>query len=328
MRALLLEKVGQPLRLAEIPKPEPAEDQYLIKVKACAVCRTDLHLYTGELQPPHLPQILGHQIVGVIAARGKKAHALPSGTRVGISWLGSTCGKCLYCKNDQENLCEKAHFTGYDLPGGLAEWTTVKESFAYPLPESYSDTAIAPLLCGGIIGYRAYKKVRSAHTIGFYGFGSAAHLLAQLAANEGKRVIAFTRPGDTKTQQFALSVGAKAACDSDKKSPEILDAAIIFAADGALLPRALEDVRPGGTVICAEIYMSDIPSFSYAHIARERTIHTLSNLRRQDARDFLGAASNLPLQAHTQTFSLEEGQKAIDALLQGKIKGSAVILVD
>lgn len=328
MRAALFESPGSPLKLTEVPRPQPADDQVLLKVRTCAVCRTDVHIFSGELKAPKVPLILGHQIVGIVEKKGKNANRYPIGTRVGVSWLANTCGKCFYCKQDQENLCEHVQFTGLDHPGGFAEYTTVKENFAYPLPDQYNDIEVAPLLCGGIIGYRGYEKVRMGKTIGFFGFGSAAHILCQLAAKEGKNVIAFTRPGDQKTQQFALSLGAKAAYGSDEVPKDILDAAIIFAADGALFPRALAAVRKGGMVVCAEITMSDIPSFPYSHIAGERHVQTLSNLRRKDAEGFLQTAGKLKLHAHTETFSLENTQEALDSILEGKIKGSAVIVID
>lgn len=327
MRAALFETPGKPLKLTEVPRPQPADDQVLLKVVTCGVCRTDVHIYSGDLKTPKVPLILGHQIVGMVEKRGKNANRYPIGTRVGISWLGNTCGKCFYCKQDLENLCEHAQFTGFDMPGGFAEYTTVTESFAYALPDQYSDIEVAPLLCGGIIGYRGYEKVRSAKTIGFFGFGSAAHILCQLAAKEGKNVIAFTRPGDQKTQQFALSLGAKAAYASDEVPNEVLDAAIIFAADGTLFPRALASVRKGGMVVCAEITMSDIPSFPYSCIAGEKHVQTLSNLRRKDAESFLQAAGKIKLHARTQTFPLDHAQEAIDSILHGKITGSAVIVI-
>lgn len=327
MRALVLEKIGQPLQLRELSKPKPEQDEVLIKVSACALCRTDLHIIDGELSPPHLPLILGHQVVGRVEALGPGKTNLKVGDRVGVPWLGKTCGHCEYCAEKRENLCEKAEFTGFHRQGGLAEYCVADSHFVFPLPERYSDVEVAPLLCAGMVGYRSYKMIGNAKRIGFYGFGASAHLLIQIATYQKRSVFAFTRKGDTKNQASALALGAKWAGDSETAPPELLDAAILFAPAGELVPTALRAVKKGGVVVCAEIHMSDIPSFPYEILWGERVLRSVANLTRQDGEELLALAPKIPIKTQYALYKLEEAENAIKDLREGRVEGSAVIQI-
>lgn len=325
MRAMLLSAPGQPLRLAELPVPKPNSEQVLIRIHACAICRTDLHIVDGELTHPKLPLVLGHQIVGTVEAKGSNVKNLHIGERVGVPWLGHTCTHCRYCLSHRENLCDHAQFTGYHLDGGYAEYTVADHRFCFPLHPSYPDLQVAPLLCGGLIGYRAYSMTENAEKIGFYGFGSSAHILIQLARYQGRQVFAFTRPGDREGQDFARQLGATWAGDSNVSPPEPLDAAIIFAPVGKLVPAALRAVVKGGVVVCAGIHMSDIPAFPYEILWEERVLRSVANLTRQDGEEFLAIAPQIPIHTEITAFPLEEANAALDALRRGKITGSAVL---
>lgn len=322
---MVLEQTGGPLRKRELEIELPTAGQVLLKVEACGVCRTDLHVYDGDLKNPKLPLVLGHEIVGRVVAKGTGVD-LANGQRVGVPWLGQTCGQCFYCRDGQENLCENAIFTGYTKDGGYAEYVLANSSYAFALPENYDSAHAAPLLCAGLIGYRSYRMVRSATKIGLYGFGAAAHILAQVAASLGKEVYAFTRPGDQAGQQFALSLGAVWAGGSDTPSPVLLDAAIIFAPAGGLVVEALKNIRPGGSVICAGIHMSDIPSFPYELLWRERSLRSVANLTRQDGEEFLALAAQTPLRTEVQTFPLAQAEQALLAVRQGQVQGAAVLI--
>lgn len=315
------------LRLTELPVPKPNSEQVLIRVHACAVCRTDLHIVDGELTHPKLPLILGHQIVGTIEALGEKVDQFHLGQRVGVPWLGHTCAHCPYCLSGRENLCDYAEFTGYNLDGGYADYTVADHRFCFPLDPSYPDLQAAPLLCGGLIGYRAYNMTGNAEKLGFYGFGSSAHILIQLARYQGRKVFAFTRPGDTVGQEFARQLGANWAGDSDVLPPEPLDAAIIFAPVGKLVPTALRAVAKGGVVVCAGIHMSDIPSFPYSILWEERVLRSVANLTRQDGEEFLTIAPQIPIRTEVNSFPLTQANEALDALRSGKIEGSAVLVM-
>lgn len=328
MRAMVLNKPGQPLQMTELPILIPEPQQVLLKVNVCGVCRTDLHIVDGELARPKLPLILGHQIVGTIIKTGKQANKYALGTRVGVPWLGYTCGCCPYCLARKENLCDRALFTGYDLNGGYAEYAVAEESFCFPIPQSFSDLQAAPLLCAGLIGYRSYRLTENAQKIGFYGFGAAAHILVQLANYQGKQVYAFTRPKDTQGQEFARNLGAVWAGNSEELPPEKLDAAIIFAPVGNLVPTALKAVAKGGIVVCAGIHMSNIPSFPYQILWEERVLRSVANLTRRDGEEFLAIASQVPIQTEVTAFELAQANEALDALRTGKIKGAAVITID
>jgi propanol-preferring alcohol dehydrogenase len=325
MRAMMLEKTGEPLVLQERPVPAPGRGEVLIEVRACAVCRTDLHVIDGELPDPKLPLVIGHEIVGRVARRGEGAARFSAGDRVGVPWLGWTCGECIYCKSGQENLCAKARFTGYTIDGGYAEYTVVDERFCVPIPESYSDIDAAPLLCAGLIGYRSLVRAGDAGRLGIYGFGAAAHIVAQVALHQGRKLYAFTRPGDDRAQQFAKKLGAVWAGGSDQRSPEELDGAIIFAPVGALVPAALAAVRRGGTVVCGGIHMSDIPSFPYELLWGERTVCSVANLTRRDAAEFMKIAPEVPVRTTTQPFPLEQANQALDRLRNGQLEGAAVL---
>lgn len=327
MRAIQIERLGV-LRAVELPEPSPGPGEILVRVHACGVCRTDLHLLDGEVEIPHPPIVPGHQIVGTVIARGEQTtdgQALQLGARVGIPWLGWTCGRCRYCLSGRENLCDRARFTGRDINGGYAELTLADERFCFALPDSFSDLQLAPLLCAGLIGYRALKMTGEAERLGLYGFGSSAHIIAQVARSEGRRVFAFTRPGDQATQDFALTLGAEWAGDSLTTPPEQLDAAIIFASAGQLVPQALRVLAKGGTVVCAGIHMTDIPSFPYDTLWGERTIRSVANLTRQDAREFLELAPRVPVHTNTRTYPLADAARALDDLRAGNFQGSAVI---
>jgi alcohol dehydrogenase, propanol-preferring len=326
MRAMLLTSAGQPLVRSDVSVPKPASGQVLVRVAACAVCRTDLHVVDGELPNPKLPLIPGHEIVGHIEQVGENVENFKVGERVGIPWLGWTCGKCKYCRSDRENLCERAQFTGYTIDGGYAEYTVAYARFCFRIPEAYDDVSAAPLLCAGLIGYRSLGKTGEAKRLGIYGFGAAAHIITQVARYQGREVFAFTRPGDVAAQNFARQLGAAWAGGSDQTPPEKLDAAIIFAPIGALVPSALRALEPGGTVVCGGIHMSDIPSFPYRNLWEERTICSVANLTRQDGDQFLELARQVPIRTETQIFALDEANEALAALRSGKLSGAAVLI--
>ncbi|MBH8551211.1 zinc-dependent alcohol dehydrogenase family protein [Nostocaceae cyanobacterium CENA357] len=328
MRAMILSAPRQPLRLVELPMPKPNFGQVLIRVHACAICRTDLHIVDGELTHPKLPLVLGHQIVGTIEAIADGVDKFSVGQRVGVPWLGHTCDRCRYCLSGRENLCDYAEFTGYNLDGGYAEYTVADHRFCFPLDPSYPDLQAAPLLCGGLIGYRAYSMTGDAQTLGFYGFGSSAHILIQLACHQKRQVFAFTRSGDVQGQEFARQLGAVWAGDSDVLPPEPLDAAIIFAPVGKLVPTALRAVAKGGVVVCAGIHMSEIPAFPYEILWEERVLRSVANLTRQDGEEFLALAPQIPIHTEINAFPLTQANEALDALRSGKIEGSAVLVVD
>jgi propanol-preferring alcohol dehydrogenase len=328
MRAMMLEAPGKPLRLTDVPQPQPGPEQVLIKVNACAVCRTDLHVVDGELSEPTLPLIPGHQIVGTVIATGTQVTTLQLGGRVGVPWLGWTCGTCLHCREGRENLCDEARFTGYQLNGGFAEYTVADVRYCFPLPEGYPDLQAAPLLCAGLIGYRAFRMAGSGRRLGFYGFGAAAHILIQVARHEGREVYAFTRAGDREGQEFAMRLGAVWAGGSEEAPPVKLDAAILFAPVGELVPAGLRAVIKGGTVVCAGIYMSDIPQFPYSILWEERVVRSVANLTRRDGEEFLALAPTVPVRTEVTPFALERTNEALDALRSGEIEGAAVVVVE
>lgn len=328
MWGMVLNKVGQPLKLTELPIPEPQPDQVLLKVHVCGVCRTDLHIIDGELEKPNLPLILGHQIVGTVVKNGTQTTKYPVGTRIGVPWLGHTCNCCRYCLAGKENLCSRALFTGYNLNGGYAEYAVADESFCFPIPDGFPDLQAAPLLCAGLIGYRSYRMSENAQKIGFYGFGAAAHILIQVANYQNKQVYAFTRSGDTNRQEFARSLGAVWAGGSEELPPEELDATIIFAPIGKLVPAALKAVAKGGIVVCAGIHMSDIPSFPYRILWEERVLRSVANLTRRDAEEFLTLAPQVPIQTEVTAFPLSEANQALNALRTGQIKGAVVLILE
>jgi propanol-preferring alcohol dehydrogenase len=313
---MLLDAPGRPLRLAEIPEPEPCADELLLRVRACAVCRTDLHIVDGELTRPKLPLVLGHMIV---------ADVVDDGRRIGVPWLGWTDGTCRYCRADLENLCDGAQFTGYDRDGGFAEYTVADERFCFSLPDDYDDLDVAPLLCSGLIGYRALRFTGEAERVGFYGFGASAHIIVQVARHQGRRVFAFTRPSDGEGQSFARELGVEWAGGSDESPPEELDAAIIFAPVGALIPTALKAVRKAGVVVCAGIHMSDIPELPYELLWGERIVRSVANLTRRDGEEFLALAPQVPVRVQVKSFALEEANEAIEHLRRGEVHGSAVL---
>ncbi len=326
MKAQILRKIKTPLTLEDWPKPIPGEDEILLKVRTCGICRTDLHIIDGELPEPQLPLILGHQIVGIVKEFGTGVTNFKIGERVGVPWLGGSCQKCHYCKTERENLCDEPTFTGYQKNGGYAEYVTARAEYCFPIPDNYSDLHAAPLLCAGLIGYRAYKMTKGAQGIGFYGFGTAAHILAQLAIAEKKNVFAFTRPEDEQTQEFAKSLGAVWAGGSDEILKDRLDAAIIFAASGELIPLALKNLRKGGIVVTAEIHMSDIPSFPYDILWNERSICSVANLTRADGWEFLEKAANIQITTNVKEFPLEKANDAIEYLRRNKIRRSGAVL--
>lgn len=326
MRAMLFEQAGQPLRLVERSVPAPQAGELQIKVNACGVCRTDLHVVDGDLHEPTLPLIPGHQIVGRVSKLGADVQQFAVTQRVGVPWLGGSCGACRYCVNGQENLCDSAIYTGYQRDGGFAEYTVADAKFCFPIPESYEDNAAAPLLCAGLIGHRAYRMAGDAETIGFYGFGAAAHILIQVATHQGRSVHAITRRGDTAAQHFARQLGAHWTGDADQVSPESLDAVIIFAPAGELLPKALQAVRKGGRVICAGIHMSDIPSFPYAWLWGERSIRSVANLTRRDGELFLPLAASIPVETEVHIYPLEQANQALEDLRAGSFTGAAVVV--
>jgi len=328
MRAMIFEEVGQPLRQAELPVPRPGRGQLLIKVRACAVCRTDLHIVDGELNNPKLPLIPGHEIVGTVAENGVGVERFHVSDRVGIPWVGWTCGECEYCRTGRENLCTHAKFTGYTLDGGYAEYMLADERFCFPIPESYKDADAAPLLCAGLIGYRSLVKAGQGRRLGIYGFGAAAHIVAQVARYQEREIYAFTRPGDEEARKFALGLGAVWAGGSNELPPVKLDAAIIFAPVGELVPQALRAIDKGGTVVCGGIHMSDIPSFPYDILWPERSLCSVANLTRRDGEEFLAIAPKVPVRTETQTFVLEEANEALNRLRSGTIQGAAVLLTN
>ncbi len=327
MRAMVLERPGQPLVLRDLPVPETGPGHVLLRVHACGVCRTDLHIIDGELPNPKLPLVLGHQIVGEVVRVGAGATRFVPGQRVGVPWLGWTCGECKYCRSGRENLCDRARFTGYTLDGGYAEYTVADERYCFPIPEGYPDLEAAPLLCAGLIGYRALRFAGQAQRIGFYGFGAAAHILTQVAVWQGREVYAFTRPGDHEGQAFARQLGAVWAGGSDELPPEPLEAALIFAPVGALVPQALRALEKGGTVVCAGIHMSDIPAFPYALLWEERVVRSVANLTRQDGEEFLSIAPKVPVRTEVQVYRLEDANRALDDLRAGRVRGAAVLQI-
>jgi alcohol dehydrogenase, propanol-preferring len=346
MRAIVFDGPGKPLRIVERPRPRPAAGELLIRVRACGVCRTDLHLLDGEIDVPHPPRVLGHQIVGTVVeeglagptredlggAVGERAPEQASGiegrigTRVGVPWLGWTCGECEMCRSGRENLCPRARFTGRDIDGGMADHTLADARYCFPIPEGYPDAQAAPLLCAGLIGYRALGMCGDARRLGLYGFGAAAHVIAQVAVWEGRSVFAFTREGDVAAQALARELGACWTGGSQQLPPEPLDAAILFAPVGALVPPALRAVAPGGTVVCAGIHMSDIPSFPYRDLWEERVLRSVANLTLADAKEFLALAPRVPVRTHVTSYALEQANQALDDLREGRFAGAAVLV--
>jgi len=327
MRAMIFEKPGKDLSLLDVATPRPSAEQVLLRLHACAVCRTDLHVIDGELREPKTPLIPGHEIVGSVAAVGTAVTRFKIGDRLGVPWLGWTCGECLFCREGQENLCDRAKFTGYTLDGGYAEYTVADQRFCFPIPDDYSDIEAAPLLCAGLIGYRSLVKAGDGKRLGIYGFGAAAHIVAQVAKYQNREIYAFTRPGDSEAQQFALALGAVWAGSSDELPPVKLDAVIIFAPVGALVPQALKAVRKGGTVVSGGIHMSDIPSFPYAILWEERSICSVANLTRRDGTEFMALAPKVPVRTQVETFALEEANEALQRLRSGTIHGAAVLVI-
>jgi alcohol dehydrogenase, propanol-preferring len=322
MRAIVFEGLGQPLRAVERPVPRAGPGELLLEVKACGVCRTDLHLLDGEVPIQRPPRILGHQIVGIV----RSGSPALDGRRVGVPWLGWTCGECEYCRSGRENLCRRARFTGCDIDGGMAQYTVADERYCFAIPDGYPDTQAAPLLCAGLIGYRALGMCGSALRLGLYGFGAAAHIIAQVARKQGREVYAFTREGDSAAQAFARELGAVWAGHSGQTPPRELDAAIVFAPEGPLVVRALRALAPGGTVVCGGIHMSDIPSFPYSSLWDERTVRSVANLTRRDAEEFLALAPTVPVSTHISSYPLEAAGQALDDLRAGRFTGAAVIV--
>lgn len=329
MKAMVLQAIGQPLAYKELPLPVPASHQVLVKVTACGVCRTDLHIIDGELTSPKLPLIPGHEIIGKVVQAGSDVTTIKEGDSIGIPWLGYTCGKCRYCLRGQENLCSKAGFTGYTIDGGFAEYTVADHRFCFLLPQQFTNPHHTPLLCAGLIGYRSYCMIgEQAENIGIYGFGAAAHLLTQLAISQGKQIFAFTRKGDKAAQQFAARLGARWVGDSSQPAPFPLDAAIIFAPAGELIPKALEDIDKGGVVICGGIHMSDIPSFPYKLLWQERTIRSVANLTRKDGEQFFKQIENISINTETHIYPLSQANEALNDLRSGCIQGAAVLVME
>ena len=326
MTAMMLAHAGSPLCKTDLEIPKPGSGQVLLRIQACAVCRTDLHVVDGELPNPKLPLIPGHEIVGTVAALGEGCTRFRSGDRVGAFWLGWACGKCEFCRARRENLCDRAKFHGYTLDGGYAEYVVVDERFCVPLPGNFSDAQVAPLLCAGVIGYRSLVKCGEAKRLGIYGFGAAAHIIAQVAVAQGREVFAFTRRGDVAAQRFAQMLGAAWAGGSDDPPPKLLDAAIIFAPVGALVPQALRAINKGGTVVCGGIHMSDIPAFPYRILWEERAIVSVANVTRHDAEEFMNLAAKVPLRTEVQTFQLTEANEALSSLREGRLRGAAVLV--
>ena len=328
MRAMVLDQPRQPLQLRNVPKPTLGRGQLLVRISACAVCRTDLHVVDGELPNPKLPLIPGHQIVGRVEEIGEEANSkFHIGDRVGIPWLGWTDGECAYCRSHRENLCDRARFTGYTIDGGYAEYTVADARYCFHLPEQYNDVEAAPLLCAGLIGYRSYRKTGDARRLGIYGFGNAAYLIAQIALYEKRDLFVFTRSGDIATQQAAKKLGAAWAGGSDEMPPDELDAAIIFASVGPLVPMALRALAKGGIVVCGGIHMTDVPSFPYADLWEERVITSVANLTRGDGADFFDLVPRVPVQTKTETFALEQANTALDRFRAGELSGTAVLTI-
>jgi alcohol dehydrogenase, propanol-preferring len=328
MRAMLLNASRTPLQECDVAQPTPAADQLLLKVHACGVCRTDLHVVDGELTEPKLPLVPGHEIVATVVAKGERVDRFAVGDRVGVPWLGYTCGICAYCRAGRENLCLNARFTGYQINGGYAEYTAADQRYCFPLPEGYSDIEAAPLLCAGLIGYRSLVMAGDARRLGIYGFGAAAHIIAQVARHQGREVYAFTRTGDEESQRFARELGAVWAGPSETRPPVELDAAILFAPVGSLVPLALAALARGGTIVCAGIHMSDIPSFPYRLLWEERTVRSVANLTRRDAEEFLALVSRVPVRTVVEPFPLRQANEAIERLRSGKLRGAAVLVPD
>jgi propanol-preferring alcohol dehydrogenase len=324
---MVLEAPGSPLQQVELQQPECGADDVLLKVSACGVCRTDLHIQDGELPGPILPLIPGHEIVGIVVAKGERVEQFAIGQRLGVPWLGHTCGHCRYCSSGRENLCDNARFTGYTLNGGYAEYAVADQRYCFLLPDGYSDAEAAPLLCAGLIGYRALVAAGDAQRIGIYGFGAAAHIIVQLARWQGRTVFAFTKPGDLAGQRFAKELGATWAGDSTAAPPDEMDAAILFAPVGALIPEALRHTAKGGTVVCAGIHMSDVPGFPYSILWGERTIRSITNLTRRDGEEFLNIAPKAGIRTSVETFQLEQANEALDRLRNGSIHGAAVLVM-
>jgi propanol-preferring alcohol dehydrogenase len=327
MRAMVLERQREPLRAAELPDPVPGPGQILLSVHACGVCRTDVHIVDGELTEPKLPLVPGHQIVGTVVAAGEGAERFAGGERVGVPWLGWTDGECRYCLSGRENLCDRAGFTGYDIDGGYAELTVADERFCFPVPAGYPDLQAAPLLCAGLIGFRALRLVGDAERLGLYGFGAAAHILCQVAVHEGRRVFAFTREGDEETQAFARGLGAEWAGAVDGPAPEQLDGAIVFAPVGALMVAALRASAKGARIISAGIHMSDIPAFPYESLWGERMLGSVANLTRRDGEEFLALAPRVPVRSEVSVYPLEDADRALDDIRSGRLRGAAVLAV-
>lgn len=325
MKAMVLERVGAPLALQTVPVPAAGKGELLVKVHACAVCRTDLHVVDGELPHPRLPLIPGHEVIGTVEAVGEDAPLPLLGQRVGVPWLGATCGVCAYCRSGHENLCDSAEFTGYTRDGGFADYLVADHRYCFPIPESYSDTDAAPLMCAGLIGFRSLRAAGDARRLGIYGFGAAAHIIAQVAVKEGREVYAFTKPGDTETQHFARSLGAAWSGGSDATPPVALDAAIIFAPVGPLVPAALRAVDKAGTVVCAGIHMSDIPAFPYSILWQERVVKSVANLTRADGEEFLRVAPTVPVTITVTLYPLAAANEALDDLRHGRFEGAAVL---
>jgi propanol-preferring alcohol dehydrogenase len=328
MRAMQLRAPREPLQAVELPEPEPGRGELLLDVAACGVCRTDLHVVDGELPDPKLPLVPGHQIVARVVAAGAGAARFAPGARVGVPWLGWTCGECRYCRSGRENLCDRAVFTGYGRDGGYAERVVADERFCFPIPEGYPDLQAAPLLCAGLIGYRSLRLAGDAERLGFYGFGAAAHIVLQVARHQGRRVFAFTRAGDAEAQAFARELGAEWAGDALGPAPEELDAALVFAPAGELVPVALRAVAKGGTVVCAGIHMSDIPSFPYELLWGERVVRSVANLTRRDGEEFLALAPQVPVRTEVESYPLELANEALARLRAGAVRGAAVLVTD
>jgi propanol-preferring alcohol dehydrogenase len=326
MRAQLLTAARQTLIAAELPVPRPGPQQVLIAVRACAVCRTDLHVVDGELAEPKVPLVPGHEIIGIVVEKGEEAERFAVGDRVGVPWLGWTCGVCEYCRVGKENLCDRARFTGYQIDGGYAELTVADERYCFAIDRRYGDIAAAPLMCAGLIGYRSLRMAGDAERLGIYGFGAAAHIVAQVARHQGRQLFAFTRPGDLAAQDFARSLGAEWAGDSTAVPPEPLDAALIFAPVGSLVPAALAATKKGGTVVCGGIHMSDIPSFPYRILWGERVLRSVANLTRRDAEEFLALAPEAGVRTETVTYPLDRANEALAALRSGALQGAAVLV--
>jgi len=327
MRAMMFDKAGAPLQLRQCDAPEPGPGQILLQVCACGVCRTDLHIVDGELPHPKPHVVPGHEIVGRVLELGQGVERFAPGQRVGVPWLGWTCGECAYCRSGRENLCEKARFTGYQIDGGYAEQAVADARYCFPIPERFSDTEAAPLLCAGLIGYRTLRAGGDAKRLGIYGFGAAAHIAAQVARYEGREVYAFTRPGDKPAQDFARSITGGWVGGSDELPPEPLDAALIFAPVGALVPTALRALAPGGVVVCGGIHMSEIPPFPYEILWKERSIRSVANLTRRDAEEFLPLAAKIPVVTTTRLYRLEEANEALADLREGRLEGAAVLVM-